>query len=76
MKHKDLFIHYDEMPDTLKQVLQKYENQSDFTYTELETMHGEVQAVGYTFDYYLDAQPYALRPIGVALNEVECYEEL
>jgi len=36
----------------------------------------EIEPLGYIFDYYLDADPYGLRPIGVELNELEGWEHI
>jgi hypothetical protein len=36
----------------------------------------EIEPLGYTFDYFLDAEPYGLRPIGVELVELEGWEHV
>ena len=36
----------------------------------------EIEPLGYTFDYYLDAEPYGLRPIEVELTELEGWENI
>jgi hypothetical protein len=42
-------------------------------YRGLEKALKEVEKIGYTFDYYLDAVPYDLRPIGsIGKTELEC----
>jgi len=56
----DLFEHYDSLPDNVKEVLDKY-GEEDETYANCANMLLELEAIGYTFDYYLDACPYALR---------------
>jgi hypothetical protein len=45
-------------------------------YRDTEKFLKEVEAIGYTFDYYLDNEPYGLRPVGVKLNELEGYEDM
>ena len=45
-------------------------------YKDTEKFLKEVESVGYTFDYGLDNEPYALRPKGVELSQVEGYEEM
>ena len=74
MKQYDLFKHYERQPKELRDVMmrfeQKYNVNDGFSYAELEEMLKAVEKVGYTFDYYLDAVPYGLRPIGVNLEEL------
>jgi len=76
---KDLFEHQDEQPEELKAVLKQFEidnpNTDLDTYDVLARLLKEVEKIGYTFEYYLDATPYALRPIGVKLSQVEGYED-
>jgi hypothetical protein len=73
---KDIFEHPELMPAELRQVMEKWEAKmlDGFTYTEIAEMLKEVEAVGYTFEYYLDAEPYGLRPIGTPLNQLEGFE--
>lgn len=59
-EQKDLFQHYEDQPEELKEVLKPYE-EHDPTYESLGKILKEVQAIGYTFDYGLDAMPYNLR---------------
>jgi len=40
-------------------------------YEELRKFQNEVEEIGYTFDFGLDADPYGLRPIGVKLEELK-----
>jgi len=61
----DLFEDYKDIPKKLQKVLNKYDSYlSGGDYRQLEIVLGEVEKVGYTFEYYLDAVPYDLRPIG------------
>jgi hypothetical protein len=61
----DLFEDYKDIPKKLQKVLNKYDNYlSGGDYRQLEIVLGEVEKVGYTFEYYLDGVPYDLRPIG------------
>jgi hypothetical protein len=57
----DLFEHYDNLPKELKKVLDKYPEVE--TYDDCEKMLKDMNKIGYTFDYYLDAIPYNLRKI-------------
>ena len=59
----DLFEHYDEMPPQLKGVVSKWaeiEAGSGFTYNQCEQFLSEVNAIGYTFEYGLCAEPFGL----------------
>lgn len=76
-KHVDLFENYEKIPQRVKGILEKYwgEFGDSMDYSDTKNMLDEVEAEGYTFDYYLDNEPYGLRPIDVKLNELEGYEE-
>lgn len=69
---KCLFEDYQNMPNKLAKIVDRYEQAE--TYKELEAMKKEVESIGFTFDYYLDASPYGLRPIGVKLEQLEGFE--
>lgn len=56
----DLFEQYDRLPKKINSILNKYGDSVD-TYGMCEKMQKELNAVGYTFDYYLTADPYHLR---------------
>jgi hypothetical protein len=66
---KDLFEDYEKMPEELADLPW---NECE-SYKDLMEMLVKVEALGYTFDYYLDAVPFGLRKKGVALNELENY---
>lgn len=59
----DLFEHPDLIPKEVKDVFELYQQQAidGFSYEDLANLHSAIEAVGYTFDYYLDAEPYNLR---------------
>jgi hypothetical protein len=60
----DLFQHYDQWPQELADVLNKYfEESEELNYQQLADMLKECEAIGYTFDYYLDATPFNLKKI-------------
>jgi len=71
----DLFEDYDNIPPKLQAVLDKYEYAfQDGDYRDLEKALKAVNAIGYTFEYYLDGQAYDLRKIGQkGKSEVEEY---
>lgn len=58
----DLFEIYPLIPKNVQEILDKYESEEQ-TYGILGAMLTELNAVGYTFDYGLDASPYNLRKI-------------
>ena len=77
----DLFEDYENIPQNVQTILDIYAEKfgddfGDMDYKDMADMHNEIYAVGYTFDSYLDNQPYGLRPIGVPLNELKGYEDM
>lgn len=60
---KDLFQKPELIPDDVKAVLSKWEEKWDEGdgYANCRNMQSELEELGYTFDYYLDAEPYNLR---------------
>ena len=62
-KQKDLFEFYEEQSEELKEFLSNYQNFEDLDYEELRAMRAECEKIGYTFDFYLDAQAHNLRKI-------------
>lgn len=58
----DLFQYYEELPEEVKNILTKYEN-CDSTYENCEYLLQELNEVGYTFEFYLDAVPFNLTKI-------------
>jgi len=73
---KDLFETPELIPNEVQFVLETFNEDCDNTYHELDRILSEIQPLGYTFDYYLDAEPYGLRPIGMELNELEGWEHI
>jgi ribosomal protein L14E/L6E/L27E len=71
----DLFEEYDNIPPKLQKILDKHQEAfEDGDYRGLEKALKEVNAIGYTFEYYLDGQAYDLRKIGEkGKSEVEEY---
>jgi hypothetical protein len=61
----DLFEDYDQQPEELRAVIEEYREQLESEdYPQLEQALKALNAIGYTFEYYLDATPYDLRKIG------------
>lgn len=59
----DLFEDYEDQPEEVSVILSNYELE-DNDYDILEQLLAELEEVGYTFEYGLDAEPYDLRKIG------------
>lgn len=72
---KDLFETPELIPDNVQSVLETFDEDAD-PYHELARIVNEIEPMGFTFDYYLDAEPYGLRPIGVELVELEGWEHI
>ena len=58
----DLFEQYEKLPQNVLDVLSRYEEE-DFTYESCEALKNDLEAIGYTCDYGLDATPYGLREL-------------
>ena len=61
----DLFEYPELWPANLASVLDDYTEQDSFTYRHLDDMLTKCQAIGYTFEYGLDASPYNLQPLTI-----------
>jgi hypothetical protein len=72
---KDLFETPELIPDEVQAVLVTFDEDAD-DYHELARLVNELEPLGYTFDYYLDAEPYGLRPIEMELVELEGWEHI
>ncbi|MCD0480426.1 hypothetical protein LPB90_18460 [Chryseobacterium sp. LC2016-29] len=61
----DLLEHYELMPNELENICRPWLDKHDdvgLSYEDCETFLTQVEGIGYTFEYYLDAEPYCLRP--------------
>lgn len=61
---KDLFENPNEQPKKLKEICDKYseiQTYKELDYIDCQNFLQEVKAIGYTFDYGLDAEPINLR---------------
>ena len=63
MEGVDLFEDYEDQPQEVQRILSKYEME-DFNYDVLQNLKAELESIGYTMDFGLDAEPYDLRKIG------------
>lgn len=62
----DLFIDYKKQPEKLAKVVdywQDIQTTIGLNYRYCKTFLNEVEAIGYTFEYGLDSEPYNLRKI-------------
>lgn len=57
----DLFDTPDLIPNEVAKILNSFNEDTDNTYFELGRLQRQLEKIGYTFDFYLDAQPYNLR---------------
>ncbi|MCG8493788.1 MAG: hypothetical protein MI743_19370 [Sneathiellales bacterium] len=58
----DLFENLHLVPDNVLAVLETFDENGN-EYTELARLAKECEALGYTFDYYLTAEPFNLRKL-------------
>jgi hypothetical protein len=73
---KDLFETPELIPSDVQAILESFDEDAHNTYLELARMVKELEVIGYTFDYYLDAEPYGLRPSNMELEELEGWEHI
>jgi hypothetical protein len=59
----DLFEDYDDQPEEVQAILANY-NMEDNDYETMLNLKAELESIGYTMDFGLDAEPYDLRKIG------------
>jgi hypothetical protein len=57
----DLFNNVESLPQEVQDVLEMHEEDWDYTYENCSNLQNDLEKVGYTIDWYLDAQPYNLR---------------
>lgn len=72
----DLFEFYDQQPADLLKVTDKWGEKmaiDGLDYEDCKKFLEEVQQLGYTFEYGLDAEPYGLRPL--TKNELEIFSK-
>ena len=58
----DLFEDYKKLPQNVKTILDKY-SEMDNTYEKCKELIKELENIGYTCDYGLDASPFELKKI-------------
>ena len=60
---KDLFETPELIPYDVQAILESFDEESPNTYAELDRLVNELESIGYTFDYGLDAEPFNLRKL-------------
>ena len=73
---KDLFETPELIPLDVQAILESFDEDAPNTYIELDRLTNELEVIGYTFDYYLDAEPYGLRPSNMESEELEGWEHI
>jgi hypothetical protein len=71
---KDLFETPELIPSDVQAILESFDEESPNTYAELDRLVNELEVIGYTFDYFINAEPYGLRPININIEQLEGYE--
>lgn len=66
---QDLFETPEKIPSEVATILDKH-REGEFTYSNLPELKAELEKVGYTIDYCLDAIPFDLRKVE-KINELE-----
>lgn len=64
----DLFEDHENLPIEVQAILNKYCD-GDNTYEKCDELIAELNAVGYTCDYGLDAEPHSLRKINLEISK-------
>ncbi len=59
---EDLFDTPELIPENVTAILESFNEETD-AYSELNRVNNELIKIGYSFDWYLDAQPYNLHKI-------------
>jgi hypothetical protein len=61
----DMFEHLDQLPQEVLDVLEKHSNtwEDKDGYQACRDLVAELETIGYTCEYYLDAEPFNLRKI-------------
>ena len=72
---KDLFETPELIPSEVQAVFDTIDEDVD-PYVELTRITREIEPLGYTFDFYLDAEPFGLRSIDMDLQKLEGYEDV
>jgi hypothetical protein len=69
---KDLFEHIDTLPESVRAIVEEYNIKlyDNCTYEICEEFLDKMYALGYTFEYGLDACPYNLKTRPITIQEI------
>lgn len=67
---KDLFEYPELLPQNVNDIIERFAEEDDYSYESCDKLYDELYLVGYTFDYGLDAEPYNLRKLEDANEDV------
>ncbi|MGV6816144.1 MAG: hypothetical protein ACWA44_02605 [Thiotrichales bacterium] len=70
----DLFEQYEQIPANIQAVLDQYDLEG-MSYGECKSLLSVVEALGYTFEYDLDAEPYNLRKVTKVVAKPKAYSD-
>ncbi|MHA2218074.1 MAG: hypothetical protein ACXACY_19235 [Candidatus Hodarchaeales archaeon] len=62
----DLFEHQNELPEEILEIILRYQKMNiecDMDYSDTAMFLKEMEALGYTFEYGLDNEPFNLRKL-------------
>lgn len=51
------------IPKVIQDIVLRFEEADEYTYKTCEKLKNDLEKHGWTIDYYLDAEPYNLRPL-------------
>jgi hypothetical protein len=72
---RDLFETPELIPSEVQAILESFnEDECTNDYLDLQRLTNELEEIGYTLDYGLDAEPFGLRPINIKLEELEGFK--
>jgi len=63
MESIDLFEQYDTLPQEVKDIINEFNEKDGDGYENCAELVKRLEAVGYTCEYYLDAEPFNLKKI-------------
>lgn len=63
---RDYFETPEDVPQEVRDILVTFDEEAENVYDELARVVGLLENIGWTFEYYLDAEPYNLTPMNFA----------
>lgn len=72
----DLFEYHQQQPKKVKKILQKFKKKliNGMSYKDCSQLQIELEKINYTFEYGLNAEPYALRRVGINIEQMYGFE--